>query len=214
MIIFGTRGVTTTKDSGAFHCPGCASVEAYAHKRVRRFFTLYFIPIIPLDALGEYVECGACKGTYRPEVLDYDPAQHSREVEAEYHNVMRQVMVRMMLADGRIDDAEVGTICSIYEQLTGEVLPAEAVRREAAAAAGSSAAIASQLASFSGVLNDHGKEMVVRAAFFVAAADGDLAKEELALVLQVGTALGMSQHHVRAVVQAIMQPTPGGAKVA
>ncbi len=70
LIIFGRRGVTGTKGQGTFQCPACQTDQPYAHKHVRRFFTLYFIPLIPLGTVGEYVECGRCKGTFKPAVLD------------------------------------------------------------------------------------------------------------------------------------------------
>ena len=53
MIIFGTRGVTFTPEKGEFFCPGCCAERSFARKSVRRFFTLYFIPLVPLDKLGE-----------------------------------------------------------------------------------------------------------------------------------------------------------------
>ena len=50
MIIFGTRGVTWNGESGEFVCPGCGgTTQQYTRKTIRRFFTLYFIPLIPLD---------------------------------------------------------------------------------------------------------------------------------------------------------------------
>jgi len=69
LIIFGRRAVTGSQGGGTFHCPSCGPNKAYTHKRVRSFFTLYFIPVIPLSTLGEYVECGTCQGKYKPEVL-------------------------------------------------------------------------------------------------------------------------------------------------
>jgi hypothetical protein len=51
MIIFGTRGITYTKDRGTFFCPGCSSEQPYEWKRVRRVFTLYFILVIPLNVV-------------------------------------------------------------------------------------------------------------------------------------------------------------------
>ena len=73
MIIFGTRGVTYSKGSGEFFCPQCRTRTRYAHKRERRFFTLYFIPVIPLSLHREFVECGSCRRTYRMDVLGDDP---------------------------------------------------------------------------------------------------------------------------------------------
>ena len=69
-IIWGTRGVTTSKGSGRFVCPSCGADRDYTLKQVRRFFTLYFIPIIPLGLLGTYVECRTCGGTFKDSVLE------------------------------------------------------------------------------------------------------------------------------------------------
>ena len=69
LIIFGRRAVTGDQGGGTFHCPRCGPDQPYMHKRVRSFFTLYFIPLIPMNTLGEYVECGRCQGQYKPEVL-------------------------------------------------------------------------------------------------------------------------------------------------
>ena len=51
MIIFGTRGITYRMAAGRFACPSCGPGTGFTHRRVRRFFTLYFIPVIPLDQL-------------------------------------------------------------------------------------------------------------------------------------------------------------------
>jgi len=74
VIIFGTRGVTYSAGNGEFFCPQCRTRTRYVHKRVRRFFTLYFIPVIPLNLHREFVECACCKGTYRMDALGDEPA--------------------------------------------------------------------------------------------------------------------------------------------
>ena len=83
LIIFGTRGVTMSVATGKFNCPGCDQTRTYVHNRVRRFFTLYFIPLIPLDVIGEYVECQHCTDTYNPSVLDFDPVKSERSMDGE-----------------------------------------------------------------------------------------------------------------------------------
>jgi hypothetical protein len=69
LIIYGTRGVRYKYKQGQFFCPACHAQQAYVHRRVRRFFTLYFIPLIPLTLAGEYIECQRCTGTFKLEVL-------------------------------------------------------------------------------------------------------------------------------------------------
>jgi len=205
MIIFGTRGVTYSAGEGDFYCPTCHDHEHYKHKRVRRFFTLYFIPIIPLDVHGEYVECEHCKGSYRLEVLDLDPEAGVAEFEAEFHRAIKRVMVEMMLADGAVDDEEVAVIKNIYGQLAGTDLSADDVRSEIVEAETRTRDVSAALAEMAGNLNDAGKEMVVKAAFMVAAADGEFQEEEKQLITSIGEALQMSPSHMNGVISSMMQ---------
>lgn len=203
MIIFGTRGVTYTKQASQFNCPACAAGTPYKHKRVRRFFTLYFIPVIPLDLLGEYVECQSCRGTYKLDVLSYDPSAMNMAFEAEFHRAVKRAMVMVMLADGQIDAEEIGTIRGIYEKVTGTALSQEAVHAEIAAAEADPGGIADQLAKLAESLNDSGKELVLKAAFFVAAADGQFQDEEQELIGIIGQSLGMTPAHMRGVMASL-----------
>jgi tellurite resistance protein len=207
MIIFGTRGVTYSQGKGEFHCPDCGARRGYDHKRVRRFFTLYFIPLIPLDLLGEYVECAGCRSTYKPEVLGYDPAAGQAAFTAEYQHAVKQVMIALMLSDGRMDDAEVQSISEIYRDLTGSEITEAQIRSEASQTDPSPQGILARLQEMAPRLNDHGKEMVIRAAVIVAAADGDFRDEEQELVDSIGKALGMTSAHVAGVLHS-MQNTP------
>jgi hypothetical protein len=71
MIIFGVSvfyifGLIGT---GQFHCPQCGGDREYEHRRGRRFFTLFFLPVIPLDKVGEVVRCKTCRTRFNPVVL-------------------------------------------------------------------------------------------------------------------------------------------------
>ena len=72
-IIWGFRVRTKTVSSGTFACPGCNTARAYELKRMKRWFTLYFLPIFPVKALLEYVECGGCHQAWKLSVLDTEP---------------------------------------------------------------------------------------------------------------------------------------------
>ena len=72
MIIFGTKGITSIQKKGTFHCPACGAGAPYDQKEVRRYFTLFFIPVIPLHKVADYVECGRCGGNFKPEVLSWN----------------------------------------------------------------------------------------------------------------------------------------------
>ncbi len=69
MIIFGSKVRYKTVDRGQFYCPTCKTTRPYERKTGKKYFTLYFIPVIPMDSLGEIVECQTCGLAYKPEVL-------------------------------------------------------------------------------------------------------------------------------------------------
>jgi len=69
IIIFGSRGVERKIDTGYFHCPSCQCDSPYSRKKITRFFTLYFIPLIPLGSVGEFVRCDQCGSDYATDVL-------------------------------------------------------------------------------------------------------------------------------------------------
>lgn len=204
-LIFGTRGVTSLTDRGEFTCPHCRGRRSYVRKQVRRFFTLFFIPLVPLDLVGEYVECSGCSGTYKPEVLSLGTPEHDERVMAEFQVAVRDVMIGMMWADGQATDDEVSTIARIYSQLTGSTITSEAIRTQARRRlVGNSdpVAIARRQAP---MLNPQGKELVIQAAWMVAVADGTLTKDEEKLLTDLGSALEMSRAHLRGVLMSMAE---------
>ena len=203
MIIFGTKGVTTTPEKGRFHCPTCGPETGFRWRRVRRFFTLYFIPLIPLNRLGEYIECDRCKGTYDPQVLHYDPQRIADEFEAEFHKVVRKVMVAMVLADGSIDDAESRMVCGIYQEITGRPMFPGDVQREAGELRSAGATIESILGIVLGSLNNTGKERVIEAAWRVAMADGEFHQTEQVLLARIAGILEISSSHYQGLLHTL-----------
>jgi hypothetical protein len=60
VIIFGMRTSESTLGQGMFDCPRCRTQQACRHVVMKRWFTLYFIPVIPLGKVGEQFECQGC----------------------------------------------------------------------------------------------------------------------------------------------------------
>jgi uncharacterized tellurite resistance protein B-like protein/predicted RNA-binding Zn-ribbon protein involved in translation (DUF1610 family) len=206
-IIFGTRGVTSTKEKGEFHCPQCNGANNYRHKSVRRFFTLYFIPIIPLDHLGEYVECERCQGTYDVGILEYDPQAAGLQVEALFMVAMKQVMIAMLLADGVIDDSEVAELQATYEDLSGLAITEQDLREEIEVIQQKGSDAIELVSHLGPGLNDKGKEMVITAAYQIAAADGIVDESESQLLEQVADSMELTKAHFRGILAGLESPT-------
>jgi tellurite resistance protein len=134
-----------------------------------------------------------------------DPEAETAQFEAEFHRTVKRVMVQMMLADGEVDEGEVQTIREIYGELTNSELSDADVRSEISLVEREQQDVATSMAQFAGYLNDSGKEIVIRAAFLVAAADGEFHDDEKALLAEIGQALGMSDAHMKGVISSVIQ---------
>ncbi len=205
MIIWGSKAITGTLGAGNFNCPVCAVNRPYDQKRVRRFFTLYFIPLFPTSTLGQYVECRGCQGTFEPNILSYDPAAEVQKTEALFMSAVKQIMIHVCLADGSIDDEEVKQIQAIYEELTGARIGETDLREEITIISQSDNTLYGLIDQLNGQLNDTGKETAIRSAYLIAAADGNVDPSELEMIQRIAHRMGMSPTHLNGVLAAVQQ---------
>lgn len=75
MIIFGASARTKTIGEGQFYCPNCQEMRRYELKQARQYFSLYFIPLIPLGETGRFVQCQTCGMAFKPDVLEMKPKE-------------------------------------------------------------------------------------------------------------------------------------------
>jgi len=66
LVIFGTKTVGKTIKTGTFKCSRCNRERNYFLKQNKKYFSLFFIPIIPLNKVGDTLECTFCKTAYIP----------------------------------------------------------------------------------------------------------------------------------------------------
>ncbi|MCB0667392.1 MAG: TerB family tellurite resistance protein [Saprospiraceae bacterium] len=200
MIIFGTRGVKSTLAQGNFVCPQCATSEAYKHKKVTKFFTLYFIPVIPLGRMGEYVECQRCRGTFVTRVLEYDPDSARNEFQSIYEKAMRHTMAMIVLADGEIDDNELKVVLEIINKFGHKDMTMGELVAYIFEVQRNPENIDTYLRKVTPSLNEHGKEMIIKCAIAVAAADGQVDQSEILSIKEMATAMEMSAMHLKGIL--------------
>lgn len=206
MIIFGTRGVTSTMKKGNFICPQCEQERPYKHKKVTRFFTLYFIPLIPLGKVGEYVECQSCKGTFIPKVLDYHKDAAADEFLSEYEKAIKHCMVLIMLADGIIDDNEMIMVQQIVNKFSHHDVTLEELEAYTAEVQKNPEEVATYLKRVTPNLNEHGKETIIKCALAVAAADDHMDESEMAVIEEMSKVMEMSAAHYKGIISEMNQP--------
>ena len=206
MIIFGTRGVKSTIKEGKFNCPQCESEKRYKHKKVTKFFTLYFIPIIPLGSAGEFVECQSCNGTFIPKVINYKKNVASDKFLSEYEKAMKHCMVLIMLADGQIDKNEMIMVQKIVNKFGHNDITLNELEKYVESVQNNPEDLSTYLKKITPLLNEHGKEVVIKCALSVAASDGNIDKSELKLIQEMATIMEMSQSHVKGILHELLTP--------
>jgi tellurite resistance protein len=112
----------------------------------------------------------------------------------------------MMIADGEIQESEIEMIRGIYNRITRSQVSPDDLMSEADTIKREATGLHSDLFQLSGSLNNIGKELVVKAALSIAAADGQFQEEERNLIVDIATRLGMTPAHIRGTLQSILSP--------
>ena len=206
MIIFGTRGVKSTIKEGNFNCPQCEDTKPFRHRKVTNFFTLYFIPLIPLGSAGEYVECRHCKGTFIPRVLNYKKEATQDQFLSQYEKAMKHCMVLIMLADGEIDENEMIMVQKIINKFGHNDITLDQLEDYVKEVQSGPMDISTYLKSIAPSLNEHGKEVVIKCAYSVAASDGHVDDSEIALIHEMAETMQMSKSHLKGILSELSTP--------
>lgn len=194
LIILGLRVFYRTMAQGIFYCRRCGGDREYRHRAGRRWFTVFFLPVIPLNKVGEHVQCTTCRTRYATDVLSQPT---TARMQAALPAGMRAA-VSAMLRSGdpsspvsrqRAIEAVIGSGVPDYDEaaLNADLMqPFETIRP---------------------ALNQVGTQLTIQAREWylaevirIALADGPLSETERQAALAIGADLGMTQAQVIGVV--------------
>ena len=190
LIIFGFRVFCRTIAQGTFHCRRCGGDRPYRHRAGRRWFTLFFLPVIPLNSVGEHVQCATCRTRYVTDVLGQPttaqmqaalPAGMRAAVSAMLRSgdpsspVSRQRAIEAVISSGVPDYDEARLKADLRQ-------PFEVIRPA--------------LNQVGAQLTIQAKEWYLADVIRVARADGPLTETERQAALAIGADLGMTQAQV------------------
>jgi len=106
LIIFGTTGLKTkVKDEDALinSCPNCSG-DLFM-KKYTRWFTLFFIPVFPINTLDSFYECSSCNNAYAikiKSILSETTEKRDQAIERTqnlYANALVAAMTHMAVID-------------------------------------------------------------------------------------------------------------------
>lgn len=197
MIIWGSRGIVQNLGSGTFHCPAEGSDQTYWHQRARRWFTLFFIPLFPTGTIAEYVECASCSNSYYLSVLESPTVADMGEALSQ---AVKAVASAVASADQPVTSPQEAAAIDYVRETVDDSYGASQFHEDCRELAPN---VIEHTSTLEGVLNNLGKEQMVRAGFYVAAMDGDVSENEMQLVATIAASLGMAPNHLRGVIQSL-----------
>ena len=201
MIIFGTRGIRMKGGSGTFHCPQCAGARQYTQRKMRRFFTLYFIPIIPLDLIGEYIECNYCLGTFKPEVLQYSPRDDEPRVNRQLPVFLKRALMSVLVADGNPSPAARAAALDAMKSVAGDTnLMLADLDAMADAAVKRTINAVGDVESIADSLDYAAREALIRACVTIAQADGTMSAAEEKQIRALAKAAQITEAHLAGII--------------
>ncbi|MDX6338361.1 MAG: hypothetical protein QOG05_5701, partial [Streptosporangiaceae bacterium] len=194
LLIWGLRVFYHTVSQGTFHCRTCGGDRHYRRRAGRRFVTLFFIPIIPLNKTGEHVQCMTCKTRYVTDVLSLPTAA---QMQAALPAGLRAAAAAMLQAGNRGSAAARQQAVAAIQGAGAQgytdadldadgAQPAEAVR--------------SALGEVARQLTPDAKEWFLAEIVRVGMADGPLTDSERRIAEMVAADLGMTRAQAVGVV--------------
>lgn len=196
----GTKIRTKVLRALVFACPTCRVDRDGVLLGLRRWFTIFFLPVIPMGQAGQVVRCDTCGSTFDPAVLD----QPTGATLAEVHHAAVRVLTALLVGAGDPGDgplrqravASIGSVVAGYDDAT---LTADLQALDPAQAP-------HYVLPLADALDLGARERFLAELARVATADGAPTAGQRALLDEIGRALGLTPAHVAGV---IATSTPG-----
>jgi hypothetical protein len=194
LIIWGFRVRSSSVGGGEFFCPSCGGDRHYDLKKARRWFTVFFLPLIPLKELGQFIECSTCKKTYNDGVLSLPT---TATMQSSLLAAGRTAMVWLLRVGDGSPSAE-GVAIEALSGMGGQAYTADQLRHDVDTLEVSD--LPAHLAPLSSSLNEQGKESFLAACTRVAAAGGGVTDASRPVLESIAGALSMTSAHARGVI--------------
>jgi len=194
LIILGLRVFYRTIAQGTFHCRRCGGDRPYRHRAGRRWFTVFLVPLIPLNSVGDHVQCLTCRARYVTEALSQPT---TAQMQAALPVGMR-ASAAAMLRSG--DPASPASRQRATEAVLAAGVPGYDEPMLDADLARTSEETRPALNQVGAQLTIQAREWYLAEVIRIALADGPLTESERHAALAIGVDLGMTQAQVIGVI--------------
>ncbi|MBW2981424.1 TerB family tellurite resistance protein [Candidatus Woesearchaeota archaeon] len=131
LILFGARTrISRSSENDVLKnaCPSCGSDLELSN--LKRWFTLYFIPIFPVSHIDTFYRCVKCKQTYKKEIKDMlnknkkERQDFQKNAKKNFAVALAACMTHMAKADGKIckeEKEEIKKVTSKFPEFKNDI---------------------------------------------------------------------------------------------
>ncbi len=212
-IIFGTRGLKhTVKESPVLSnaCPNCNNGNL-VNKLYRRWFTLFFIPTIPLDVVDRFYECDSCKSAYNESIKTIlqqsqdEINENQKRAQAVFAKALVASMTHMSIIDGDFAPEEEREIMDAIEGFPEMKEDLMAVHNTIKEHANKDNQVFNYLNEARNELSSETLINILAQAAVVLLADGSIEKEEEDLMKEYLIACGLPKEMYQTLIDRLTQ---------
>jgi hypothetical protein len=185
MIIFGSCTLPSTRGQVSGYCPDCRGPRVFQEFGRTTWFTLYFIPVLPLGNAGGYFQCSHCGSAFNSV-----PIEVATQAPVSFPDVRRSLSLLLVSLDSR-SVQQATAVCTAFHRLTGQSCTPHEVGRDMEEARTANAELASFVTSRFSSSSVEQKQALLDAARDVVFADGLSGAREHYVLATFGAALSL-----------------------
>jgi len=191
--LVGERVTGKTKDAGISACAVCGDDEHFSHVVETNYFSLFGLPLLPIEKLADYYRCDRCNNSYADLLVEL-PTQVP---------VLQRTLSYILLGYGQTGKSDL--IRDICLKLCGFDYSAEEMRKAAIQLESGQSLFMEYLRSEASRINSQGKMQIIEAAFLMTYICCEIQYEDRLRVNLIGNALGVSLEFVEYAVQQVRE---------
>ncbi len=218
MLLIGTMNWASTRMRGMFVCPECGTNQRFRLRSSRPFLTLYFIPVLPIGGIKEYVECGDCKSAFETAILsDHklpSDAPESPQTELgpvsapdqpSFESDLLHCIALIMIEDGQVSENEIRIGRRLFENISEQNLSRDELGQACSLVQAQRLTTTTFLATAGKRRTHEEKLLLVQAMFGVAGADGELTPGRLHSLAEAQQRLEIDEQEFQMAIKATEQ---------
>ncbi len=212
-IIFGTRGLKHTVNESPVlsnSCPNCNNGNL-VNKLYRRWFTLFFIPVIPLDVVDRFYQCDSCKSAYNESIKTVlqqsqnEINENQKRAKLVFGKALVASMTHMSIIDGdfaKEEEREIMDAIEGFSEMKDELL---AIHHNVKNNANEGNQVFNYLNEARNALSAEALMNILAQAAVVLLADGSIEKEEEDLMKEYLIACGLPKEMYQTLIDKLKQ---------